>query len=532
METLIILGLVLLAVIGEPLFVVFGAAAMVLFASLPDTTITGATNDVFSEKFADSPLLVTIPLFTFAGYLMAESGTPKRLVAVSRAWLGWMPGGLAVVCLMASAFFTTFTGGSGITIVAIGGLLYPALIDDEYQEKFALGLVTTGGSLGLLFPPSLPIILYGVVAGIMIEKLFLAGIVPGLLTVLMLAGYAVASGVRTRRPRTPFVLAEALDALRLAKWEILLPVVLLLGMYSGALRIHEAAAFTALYVLVIEVFVYEDVRFREDLPRIIRESMTLVGAILAILATAIGFTAFLIQARVPMVILDAMQSFITSPTMFLLVLNVFLIVVGMLMDIFSAIVVVVPLIVPIAEQFGIDPYHLGIIFLLNLEIGYLTPPVGLNLFIASFRFGKPVVTLYRAVLPFIGLLLVSLAVTTYVPSLSTSLAGLYGEDQAAPADGPETPPPLEELDGTGGLDDLEAAVDDAPNLDDLDDLEAGGQGAEDLDLDDLDALEEDLGGAGDDGAAEGGEPSSLVDVEAPTQAPPAEAPAAPAEAAP
>jgi tripartite ATP-independent transporter DctM subunit len=512
MDTLIVLGLLLLAILGEPLFIIFGAAAMVLFASLPDTTITGATNDVFSEKFADSPLLVTIPLFTFAGYLMAESGTPKRLVAVSRAWLGWMPGGLAVVCLIASAFFTTFTGGSGITIVAIGGLLYPALIDDEYQEKFALGLVTTGGSLGLLFPPSLPIILYGVVAGIMIEKLFLAGIVPGVLTVLMLAGYAVVTGVRTKRRRTPFVAREALDALRMAKWEILLPVVLLLGMYSGALRIHEAAAFTALYVLVIEVFVYRDVRFREDLPRIIRESMTLVGAILAILATAIGFTAFLIQARVPMLILDAMQSFITSPTMFLFVLNVFLIVVGMLMDIFSAIVVVVPLIVPIAEQFGIDPYHLGIIFLLNLEIGYLTPPVGLNLFIASFRFEKSVTTLYRAVLPFIGLLLVSLAFTTYVPQLSTGLAGLYGEEADAPP-APDAPPPAEDLEGGGGLDDLEAAVEDEPL--DLDDLEAAEEPL------DLDALEEQIGEA---------PGSSLVDVEsgeghsatpAPAEAPPA-----------
>ncbi|NCQ35775.1 TRAP transporter large permease subunit [bacterium] len=291
---------------------------MLLFSALPDTSITGAANDVFSEKFADSPLLVTIPLFTFAGYLMAESGTPRRLVAMSRAWVGWMPGGLAVVCILASAFFTTFTGGSGITIVAIGGLLYPALLADNYDEKFSLGLVTTSGSLGLLFPPSLPIVLYGVVAGVMIERLFLAGILPGILTVGALALYAVSTGVRHKMKRTPFNARAAFKALWEGKWEVMLPVVLLAGLYLGWLRIHEAAAFTAIYVLVIEVFVYRDITFRRDLPRVIRESMTLVGAILAILTTAIGFTAYLIQAQVPMKILDAMSSFISSPVMFLL----------------------------------------------------------------------------------------------------------------------------------------------------------------------------------------------------------------------
>jgi tripartite ATP-independent transporter DctM subunit len=488
MDGIWIVLLTVLAILGAPLFAIFGAASMLLFGALPDTSITGTANDVFSEKFADSPLLVTIPLFTFAGYLMAESGTPQRLVRLSRAWLGWMPGGLAMVCLVASAFFTTFTGGSGITIVAIGGLLYPALVQDKYDENFSLGLVTTGGSLGLLFPPSVPMIIYGVVAGIMIEKLFLAGLIPGIITVATLAIYSSMTGIKHKMPRTSFNRTEAVKTLWEAKWEALLPVALLGGMYSGLLRIHEAAAFTAIYTLVIEVWIYRDVSFRRDLPRIIRESMTLVGAILAILATAIGFTAFLIQARVPMVILDAMEGYITSQVMFLIALNFFLIGVGMLMDIFSAIVVVVPLIVPIALRFGVDPYHLGIVFLLNLEIGYMTPPVGLNLFISSFRFNKPITQLYRSVLPFIGLLGLALIIVTYIPALSTWLPNML-ESQAVSLD-----EPMEGIDDGDPSLDLDALEDDDEL--DLDALEAAD---DELDLDalegdeelDLDALEDD-----------------------------------------
>ena len=502
MDGVIIAVLIVLAIFGMPLFAVFGAAAMLLFADLENTSVTGAAHDVFSEKFADSPLMVTIPLFIFAGYLMAESGTPRRLVRLSRALYGWMPGGLAMVALAASAFFTTFTGGSGITIVAIGGLLYPALIQERYGQRFSLGLVTTGGSLGLLFPPSLPLVLYGVVAGILIEKLFLAGIIPGVLTMLALGVYSFFFGVRAKLPRVKFDSREAGAALWEAKWEILLPVVLLGGLYSGVLRIHEAAAFAAIYALIIEVWVYRDVSFRRDLPRIIRESTTMFGAILAILATAIGFTAFLIQAQVPMKILEAMEEILTSPFMFLLALNVFLLVVGMLMDIFSAIVVVVPLVVPIANHFGIDPYHLGIVFLLNLEIGYLTPPVGLNLFISSFRFDQPVTFLYRAVLPFIGLLLIALILTTYIPWMSTYLPSFVETEempdfQQLPAEGeggegqlPEGDIDLDDLMGDDFEDDLLLdAVDGGAGGggDDLmlDDLEGGGGG--DLTLDDLEA---------------------------------------------
>ncbi len=490
MDIAIVLFIVLLALLGAPLFAIFAAAAMLLFAQLTDTSITGAAADIFSEKFGESPLLVTIPLFTFAGYMLAESGTPQRLVRVSRAWFGWMPGGLAMVCLVASAFFTTFTGGSGITIVAVGGLLFPALISEKYPEKFSLGLVTSGGSLGLLFPPSIPIVIFAVVANIKMEYLFLAGLVPGVLTMIVLAIYAAYVGVKIPDiPRQGWNTKESLSSLWEVKWELALPVVLVAALLLGVLRIHEAAAFTAFYVLVIEVFIYKDVKIGADVPRIVRESMTLVGAILVILATAVGFTGYLIQDQLPMKILEAMSTMIDSKIAFLIALNIFLLVVGMLMDIFSAIVVVVPLILPIARQFGVNDYHLGIVFLLNLEIGYMTPPVGLNLFISSFRFGKPITVLYKAVLPFIALLIVALLITTYVEELSLMLLPDEATEQVFPDDGAGVGGGLDEIEnenenGGGGLDDLEDDLG-GGGLDDLED-EFGGGG--------LDALEDEFGG--------------------------------------
>ncbi len=409
---------VALALSGAPLFVVFGGLSLWLFSNLADTPLSGAANDMFSEKFADSPLLVTIPLFTFAGVLLAKSGAPQRLVSVSRALFGWIPGGLAVVCLIGSAVFTTFTGGSGVTIIAIGGLLFPALLQERYSDRFSLGLVTAGGSLGVMFPPSVPVIIYGVVGQIDIEGLFVALLLPGLLTMVALTVYAVAVGVKGQAERTRFEGAVAIKELWAAKWEAALPVVLVGGLMTGMLRIHEAAAFTALYVLIVELFVYRDIALA-DVPHIVRECVVLVGAILIIMATAIGLTAYLIQASVPQAILEGMEAFISSKWTFLLGLNCFLLVVGMLMDIFSAIVVVVPLIIPIAQHFDVNPYHLGAIFLLNLEIGYLTPPLGLNLFISAFRFERSVPSVYRAVVPFIMLLLVALGLVTYVPALST-----------------------------------------------------------------------------------------------------------------
>jgi tripartite ATP-independent transporter DctM subunit len=418
MVLLVILAMLALALCGAPVFLIFGGLSVWLFSLLPDTPVSSAANDMFSAKFADSPLLVTIPLFTFAGVVLASSKAPERLVACSRALFGWIPGGLAIVCLIASAIFTTFTGGSGVTIVAIGALLFPALVAERYNERFSLGLVTTGGSLGVLFPPSVPVILYGVVSGLDIEGLFIAALLPGILVVLALSVYGAIVGTKTGVKRTPFNAKVALQELWYAKWEALLPPILVGGLAMGVLRIHEASAFTALYVLIVEIFVYKDIKL-SSLPKIINECVVLVGAILVILAMAVGLTAYLVQANVPQLLLDAMQTFIGSKWTFLLVINVFLLVVGMLMEIFSAVVVVPPLIAPIGVHFGIDPYHLGAIFLLNLEIAYLAPPLGLNLFISSFRFEKTLPTIYRAVLPFVLLLFSVLMLVSYVPKLST-----------------------------------------------------------------------------------------------------------------
>jgi tripartite ATP-independent transporter DctM subunit len=322
------------------------------------------------------------------------------------------------VALVTCALFTAFTGASGVTIVALGGLLYPVLLNERYPEKFSLGLVTTTGSLGLLFPPSLPIILYSLVAAISIDQLFAAGLLPGILLVVALSIYSVQRLRKLDLPRHAFSWRAAVKALREAVWEIPLPIVIVGGIYGGIFTATEAAAVTAFYVFFVEVFITRDLNLWRDIPRVMRESMILVGAILMIIGVAMGLTNYLIDQEVPTRLFEFTRTFISSPLMFLIILNLFLIVVGMMMDIFSAIIVVVPLIAPIAAAYGIDPVHLGIIFLANLEIGYLTPPVGLNLFISSLRFDKPVFTVVRATLPFIAILLIALLIITYVPALS------------------------------------------------------------------------------------------------------------------
>ncbi len=365
----------------------------------------------------DAPTLLAIPFFTFAGYLMAEAGTPGRLTRLARAALGWMPGGLAAVTLATCAFFTAFSGASGATIVAPGGLLFAALTRDGYGERFSLGLVTTSGGLGLLFPPSLPLILYGVVAGVNIDHLFIAGAVPGLMLIAVLAAYCmrVAS---VQAPRTPFSRPELMAALREAGWELPLPVIILGGIYGGLYTAAEASVVATLYILIVEVWAYHDLDLWDEVPGIALESMILVGVILVILGASLGLTNYLVDQEAPQRILEAVRSFSTNRYVFLFGLNLFLLVVGSMMDIFSAIVVVVPLILPIAKEFGIHPVHLGIIFLANLEIGYITPPVGLNLFIASNRFGRPLAEVWRSTVPFLLLRLAALAVITYISALS------------------------------------------------------------------------------------------------------------------
>ncbi|HBQ21514.1 MAG: C4-dicarboxylate ABC transporter [Deltaproteobacteria bacterium GWA2_38_16] len=420
---LFVLAFVLLALLGTPLFIIIGGVAFLCFY-VAGIDLSAVIIEMY--RIASAPTLLTIPLFTFAGYVMAESGTPKRLIDVAKALVGWIPGGLAIVTLLTCAFFTAFTGASGVTIIAMGGLLYPILISEKYSDKFSTGIVTTCGSLGLLFPPSLPLILYGLVANVSIDQLFMAGILPGILLIILLSLYSMQQGIAFKVARSPFVFKEVFRSLRAAAWEIPLPFIILVGIYGGYFTATEAAAVTAFYVLIVEGIIYRDISFTKDLPRIIKESMILVGSILIILGCALGLTNYLIDEQIPMKILDLMKVYITSKVMFLVVLNIFLLIVGCMMDIFSATIVVVPLIVPVAKAFGVDPIHLGIIFLTNLEIGYITPPVGINLFISSMRFRKPVLSLYVATVPFLIILLIALLIITYVPFLSTYLIHTFG----------------------------------------------------------------------------------------------------------
>lgn len=412
----------LFALLGTPLFIILAILAILLFSN---DGISTSVLAIEINKLSTAPILPSIPLFTFAGYVLSESRTPERLVNLSRAFLGWMPGGLAVVALVACAIFTAFTGASGVTIIALGGLLFPTMQKEGYPENFNLGLLTTSGSLGLLFPPSLPIIIFGYMAATSIDQLFMAGILPGLLLVMLLSMYSVYTGARHNVPRYSFSWSGALKAAREAQWEVPLPILILGGIYGGLFTVPEAAAITAAYVILVEVFIYRDIPAR-NLFKIIRESMILVGGILIIMGSAMGLTNYLIDAEVPMKILDLIQQYITNKYVFLLLLNIFLLVVGCMMDIFSALMVVVPLIVPIAKAYDVNLVHLGIIFLANLEMGYATPPVGMNLFISSFRFERPVLTLYKAALPFLGILLVALLIITYVPALSLFLIDLFG----------------------------------------------------------------------------------------------------------
>jgi tripartite ATP-independent transporter DctM subunit len=364
-------------------------------------------------------------LFTFAGYLLAESKSPKRLVDLAQALFGWMPAGLAIVALFTCAVFTAFTGASGVTIVALGGLLYPILLKERYPEQFSLGLITASGSIGLLFPPSLPIILYGFVAKVSIDQLFVAGLIPGILLIAVLSVYSLRVSTKAHVPKTPFSWSNVRRAVKAAAWEIPLPFVVIGGIYGGAFTATEAAAITAFYALVVEVFIYKDLHLVRDIPRVMKRSMVLVGAILMILGSALGLMNYLIDEQVPQQLFEIVQAHVSSKVMFLLILNAFLLVMGMMMEIFSAIVTV-PLILPIAQKFNIDPVHLGIIFLTNLEIGYLMPPMGLNLFLSSLRFEKSIFHLSRAVIGFIFLELIALFIITYVPDLSLWLVRVLG----------------------------------------------------------------------------------------------------------
>jgi tripartite ATP-independent transporter DctM subunit len=416
--------LVAFALLGAPLFAVIAASALAGFAS---SDIDLAAVPIEFYRIADTPVLSALPLFTLAGYLLGETNAPQRLVRLSEAFLGWLPGGLAIVTVASCALFTAFTGASGITIVALGALLYPAMRYAGYEERFSLGLLTSSGSLGVLFAPSLPIILYGVISQrlgvgrpVSIEELFVAGVLPGLLMAVMLAGWSAWRNRALRTRSDTFSWAAGRAALRESAWELPLPFLVLGGIYSGWLAVSEVAAVTVIYVLAVEVLVLREIPLRR-LPDIMRRSMVLFGAVLVILGMALASTNYLVDAEVPAKLFAAVRSHITSPLMFLLVLNGFLLVLGMILDIFSAIVIAVPLLLPMAVGYGVDPAHLAIIFLANMQIGYFTPPVGMNLFIASHRFGKPVLELCRAAAPFFVILLAAVLIITYWPALSLGL---------------------------------------------------------------------------------------------------------------
>jgi tripartite ATP-independent transporter DctM subunit len=404
--------------LGLPIFAAIGGVSLLLFWNdgLPLASIP-----VEAYRLAASPMLPAVPLFTLGGYILSEGGSSRRLLRFLTAVVGWMPGGLAVATCLMLALFTPLTGASGITILSMGGLLLPVLLRGRYPEMSSVGLVTVSGSIGLLLPPSLPVILYGVTASLSILELFAAGVLPGILLVLLVAGWGLRDGLRARAERAPFRAREAGAAAWESKWELLLPIPLLGSYFAGYATLVEAAALTVLAALVIECFVHRELSVRRDLPRIAVECGTLVGGFLIILAVALGFTNYLILEEVPMRALDFVQTHIESPLLFLLALNVFLIVVGGLMDIYSAIFVVVPLIAPMGAAYGIDPLHLAIVFLANLELGYLTPPMGENLFLAAYRFKKPLPELFRATLPFWIVLLAGVLVITYVPWLSLGL---------------------------------------------------------------------------------------------------------------
>jgi C4-dicarboxylate transporter DctM subunit len=411
MNTILSILVGLVALLGAPLFVIILAAAMLGFysAGIPLTVIP-----IEIYRLIDTPLLLALPLFTFAGYVLAESQLSNRLVNLTQVFLGWLPGGLAVVAFVTCAFFTAFTGASGVTIVAVGALLFPALVQAGYPEKFSLGLVTTSGSLGLLLAPSLPLILYGVIVQQMnlpqpftIQELFIAGILPALLMIVLLTGYSIWSTRGAAIVKGDYTRADAFAAIKAARWEIPMPVLILGGIYSGFFAVSEAAAVTAFYVLLVEVVIHREVKFRA-LPGIIREAMVMVGGILLILGVSLAFTNFLIDAEIPQQLFEWIQTYVSSKLTFLILLNIVLLALGAILDIFSALVIMIPLIVPMALRFGVDPVHLGIIFLANMQIGYFTPPIGMNLFIAS----------YRATLPFMAVLIVALLIITYVPEVS------------------------------------------------------------------------------------------------------------------
>jgi tripartite ATP-independent transporter DctM subunit len=414
---LILVGVLL----GTPVFVAMAGIAMMLFFA-EGTPIAAVPTETY--RLVASPTLPAIPLLTAAGYVLAEGGASKRLVRLARAYVGWMPGGMALMVCFVCAGFTTFTGGSGVTILALGGLVLPMLLDEKYPEGFSLGLVTSSGSLGLLFPPSLPVILYAVVAGASVEELYIAGFIPCLLLVLLVAAYGVVMGVRYKAPRTVFSAREAVGSLWEAKFEIVIPILVVASIFTGYATMVESAALAVVLAVFSQSFIFKDLHPVKQLPDVLVHAATLVGAVVILLGVAMGLTSYLVDAEIPALVLTWTKAHIHSQVLFLLALNAVLLVLGSVLEIFSAIVILAPLLAPMGAAYGIDPLHLGIIFLANLELGFLFPPMGLNLILSSSRFGKPLSMLYRVALPFLLIMTAGVLLVTYVPAMTNGFLRL------------------------------------------------------------------------------------------------------------
>ena len=399
---------------GAPIFTVLAGLGILLFW-FDYVPISAVIAEAY--RIVVSPHLATIPLFTLAGYFLAESKASDRLVNVFKALFGWLPGGTPVIVLLICGFFTALTGGSGVTILALGGLLFPMLIKDGYKKKFSLGLITASGSIGLLFPPSLPLILYGVTAGISIKSIFIAGILPGIFLIIVLSLWTVYSGELDKVEKNNFNLNDSINACLETKWELFIPFIVLYGIFGGHAKLVETAAFTVVYIFVIETFIYKDID-KKDIINIIVSCATLVGGVLIIIGAAMGLTSYMVDAQIPMKILSVMKELVSSKYVFLILLNIFLLIIGCLMDIFSAIIIVVPLIAPLGLYYGVDPIHLAIIFIANLELGYLTPPVGMNLFLSAYRFDEKMPEIYKSTFPFFIVLLFAVLCITYFPVLT------------------------------------------------------------------------------------------------------------------
>jgi len=408
--TLILVSLVY----GMPIFLGLGGFALLLFWKdlTPITAIPAET-----YRIVVSPSLPTIPLFTLVGFVLAESGASRRMMSFFQSAFSWIPCGTPIIVVILSGFFTAMTGGSGVTILALGGLLYPMLRKEGYTELFSLGLITVAGSLGLLFPPSLPLIIYSVTAGVSVKDAFVAGFIPGILLIVLIGIWAVYQGKIQNIDRVPFNWKKVFSSTKESIWEILIPIFILLGIFTGYMTLVETAASLVIYVLIIEIYIYKDLKWK-NIPKIVIDCTALIGGVLIILGVAMGLTSYLVDAQIPLKLLAWVKTAISSKYVFLLMLNILLLLVGSLMDIFSAIIVFVPLLAPLGEYFDIHPVHMAIIFIANLELGFITPPVGMNLFLSAYRFEKPMLKVYRSTLPFFIVRLLAVLAITYIPIIS------------------------------------------------------------------------------------------------------------------